>query len=648
MGLLKIQKLYYEGRKYFFHSPKLDSSKINIIEAPNGSGKSTFFDLLYFGLGGRVTQFSKDSKEKHNEIANDTSNLVEVEIVINDDKYKLVRKVGDNAITIFSEKTIVIKKEEYSNVVCLNVNRSSSDDVIFSDWILEQLNIPTIEIFHAGKNFKIGFTDLARLFYHNQGTETKDVYKPVDNNNYVSDSLFLRKTIFEVLVGKTLVKLYDAIGIMKRKQSDFESFSSLQKEYQVIVQEMNRQLGIKDITNEFFLRKEIEESEAAISKLYSRRDNILRSGLFAMDNSGIDVTDALKREYAESESVLDDLNSKLKFKEKEIDSLSMILNRTREDVIRLQKIIHTHRQLEMFTSDTCPYCLKVVDRPSDKCVCGNDVDENDYRRYFYDPSEYYSLLKSKVKSLETIETALKTANQDLSDFENESKEAKIKHFSIREKLSEALENIKYITPIEVLDDIDDGIVFNKEKISNLNQALKMERNLQSYQSKKDKAKLELDSAKIEVNKLQAEADQEIIIKLRDFNHHYNRFMRMSLQDCRAAEISRDDYMPILNNGEYKEASAAVHKRFLYYLTLLQLSLLDDIPFPRLLLIDTPENIGIDDDNLKGMLGCINELENPKNLDYQIILSTGERKFPESMKDNVILTLSKQNRLLKMK
>ncbi|MDP1165893.1 hypothetical protein, partial [Klebsiella pneumoniae] len=79
--------------------------------------------------------------------------------------------------------------------------------------------------------------------------------------------------------------------------------------------------------------------------------------------------------------------------------------RTKEDARRIEKIIHTHKQLEMFTPDTCPYCLKHVDRPSDKCVCGNEIDENDYRRYFYDPSEYYSLLKSKIKSLETMKIA---------------------------------------------------------------------------------------------------------------------------------------------------------------------------------------------------------------------------------------------------
>ncbi|WP_214279293.1 hypothetical protein, partial [Escherichia coli] len=78
------------------------------------------------------------------------------------------------------------------------------------------------------------------------------------------------------------------------------------------------------------------------------------------------------------------------------------------------------------------------------------------------------------------------------------------------------------------------------------------------------------------------------------------------------------------------------------------SLVDDIPFPRLLLIDTPENIGIDNDNLKRMIGCLDALENPNNVDYQVILSTGVKKYPDSFKGNVILQLSKANKLLKQK
>ncbi|SFR16767.1 hypothetical protein SAMN04487773_3755 [Enterobacter sp. kpr-6] len=646
MGQLKIHKMHYEGKRYGFSSPELDNYKINIIEAPNGCGKSTFFDLIYYGLGGKVSHFNSAEKETHKEIVNDKSNFVELEVSLRNIKFKFIRKIGENLITILSDEPFLIKDGESVDFLCLPINRNKSEDYIFSDWILEQLNIPSIEIFHAGKNFKIGFNDLLRLVYHNQGTDVNGIYKPADNQNYVSDSVFLRKAIFEVLMGKTLIKLYEAYGNLKRKQSEHEKANAILSEYRNIVSDMYKQLGFKEVINDYHLVKEIEELESSVERLVTYRSKQLTSKI--SENAGLAHTQKLKEAYGRTELNLIELQKNIELKYKDIDSLHRVIRQTREDAFRLQKIIHTHRQLEIFTPDTCPYCLKNVDRPSDKCVCGHEIDENDYRRYFYDPSEYYTLLKSKVKSLETMEVALKSAKDELKNLENELEESNVENLNLKNELSFALSEIEYITDFDELDNIEDLLLTNKEKISNLKQALLLEKNLQSYQGVKDSAKREMEFAKIAVEKLEASSEAELIEKVDKFNKYYNHFMKASLLDCRVAEINSDDYMPLINNGDYKEASAAVHKRFLYYLTLLQLSLLDDIPFPRLLLIDTPENIGIDNINLNRMISCLDLLDNPNNADYQVILSTGENKYPESMKGNVIIKLNESNRLLKEK
>lgn len=638
--------MHYEGKRYNFSSPELDNYKVNIIEAPNGCGKSTFFDLIYYGLGGKVVHFNSAEKETHKEIVNDNSNFVELEVSLRNTKFKFIRKIGENLITILSDEPFLSKDGESVDFLCLAINRNKSEDYIFSDWILEQLNIPSIEIFHAGKNFKIGFNDLLRLVYHNQGTDVNGIYKPADNQNYVSDSVFLRKAIFEVLMGKTLIKLYEAYGNLKRKQSEHEKANAILSEYRNIVSDMYKQLGFKEVINDYHLVKEIEELELSIERLVSYRSKQLTSRI--SENAGLAHTRKLKEAYGRTELNLIDLQKSIELKLKDIDSLNRVIRQTREDAFRLQKIIHTHRQLEMFTPDTCPYCLKNVDRPSDKCVCGHDIDENDYRRYFYDPSEYYTLLKSKVKSLETMETALKSAQDELKTLENDLEISNLENLNLKNELSYALSEIEYITDFDELDTIEDLLLTNKEKVSSLKQALLLEKNLQSYQVVKDSAKREMDFAKIAVEKLEASSEAELIEKVDKFNKYYNHFMKASLLDCRVAKINADDYMPLINNGDYKEASAAVHKRFLYYLTLLQLSLLDDIPFPKLLLIDTPENIGIDNINLNRMISCLDMLENPNNVDYQVILSTGEDKYPASMKDNVIIELNESNRLLKEK
>ncbi|MCW4989854.1 hypothetical protein [Enterobacter mori] len=646
MGQLKIHKVHYEGKTYNFSSPPLDEHKVNIIEAPNGSGKSTLFDLIYYSLGGRVSHFNKNEKVTHKEIVSDSSNFVELEISANGNHYRLVRKIGENLITIFSKNDFIVNGENTGNFACLAINRHRIDDYIFSDWLLNELNIPAIEIFHSGKNFKIGFNDLLRLIYHNQGTDANVIYKPADHHNHVSDSVFLRKAIFEVLIGKTLVQLYDAYGVLKRKQSNYDKANVLYNEYYDIVNEMHKQLGINEVINDNFLKQKINSLASDIDRLIKFRNNSIT--IKNKVNNGITKTEKLKEEFSSSEIELIKCENLALNKYKEIDSINDIITRTKEDARRIEKIIHTHKQLEMFTPDTCPYCLKHVDRPSDKCVCGNEIDENDYRRYFYDPSEYYSLLKSKIKSLETMKIALKSSKEELANIHSEIEKLRTTNSELKNELSNVLDNLEYITDLDAIDEVEDHVIEKKEQISNLKQALILEERLQNYQDEKNTSKIEMDKAKLAVEKLEASAAQELIEKIKDFSKYYNKFMKLSLPDCRSAEISSDDYMPLINNGDYKEASANVHKRFLYFVTLLQMSLVDDIPFPRLLLIDTPENIGIDNDNLKRMIGCLDALENPNNLDYQVILSTGVKKYPDVFKGNVILQLSKANKLLKQK
>lgn len=648
MGQLKIHKLHYEGKHYSFNSPCLDEHKISIIEAPNGSGKSTFFHLLYYGLGGKVTQFSKTEKVRHPEIVDDKSNMVELEILIDKKPFKLIRKIGENLITVISEEDIFVNDENKGKLVCLPINRNASDDFIFSDWILTTLNIPLIDIYHSGKDFKLGLNDLLRLVYHDQGGDANQIYKPADSINYVSDSSFLRKAIFQVLIGKTLVQLYKAYGLLKKKQSEYDRANALFSEYKNIVSDMYKQLGITHVTNDLYLEKEIERLNALIEKSTNLRNSKVKINSHITNNIGISQTEKIKDSYSENELSLVELRQSETFKKNEIDSLNKIISQTKEDALRLQKIIHTHRQLEMFTPDTCPYCLKNVERVTDKCVCGNEIDENDYQRYFYDPSEYYTLLKSKVKSLETMRVALDAANKELNEFKEIIQNAEKLSLELKINLAQALDKIEYITDIDFLDQIEDQIIHNKELVSQYNQALILERNLLHYQKSKTSSKTEVDLARAAADRFSAAAQQEIIEKVVEFNKYYNKFMKKSLADCRSAEISSEDYMPLINNGEYKEASAAVHKRFLYFVTMLQLSLLDDIPFPRLLLIDTPENIGIDNENLKRLLDCLNDLENPRDLDYQILLSTGEGKYPDSLKKNVVIKLANGNKLLRKK
>jgi hypothetical protein len=71
-------------------------------------------------------------------------------------------------------------------------------------------------------------------------------------------------------------------------------------------------------------------------------------------------------------------------------------------------------------------------------------------------------------------------------------------------------------------------------------------------------------------------------------------------------------------------------------------------FPKFLLIDTPETAGIELEHLKN---CISQLEKLEDygVDFQVIISTGLNKYPETLSENRYLFMPdkrKEHMLLK--
>ena len=188
MGSLRINKVVYNGDNYYFESP-IFSENIILIEGDNGTGKTTFCNLIYYGLGGRVKEFLKEEARTHKEIVNDTNNYVDLFISINTKNYHLRRFIGDNDITIspfvapednpLDESLTDTNLLNLDGVELLPVNRNSGNRV-FSDWLLEKLNISVIELYQGYSTFKVNFTELFRLIYHDQQPNPELIYKQID------------------------------------------------------------------------------------------------------------------------------------------------------------------------------------------------------------------------------------------------------------------------------------------------------------------------------------------------------------------------------------------------------------------------------------------------------------------------------------
>ena len=639
MGFLSIKKISYIGDNYYFDSPTL-ADGISIIEGPNGSGKSTFFNLIYYGLGGRVEEFDPDAAEKHIQVVNDTNNLVRLVIGVDGELLTLSRRLRDTSITVMKVPHDADGVIEELQANTYPIHRRD-DCKTFSDWLLEKLNIPVVDIFQGGKQFKLNFTDLARLIYHNQSPDPNGIYKPADVAGPYSDSLEIRRAIFQILVGKTLMELYAAIGVLKNAERDYAAAKAVYSEYEDIVNHLLRASGVNEVSNVKTLSTRIEELESQIEALLGSRKAFSLGHLGnAQAKSTLDAEMQQVRELELERRTIDENREQLA---SEAGRLLDVERALQSDIQRINKVIYAHSQLNLFSGDTCPYCLNDVMRVPGHCVCGNGVQEQEYQRFFYSPAEYLEILKSKTKALDTLRLAIQGVREEHIHLVVKREQVLGAITVKRERIEEA-----GLAPDRVesaMEEIDEKILDARDKLSKSQEALALESKLSGLLTRQKNQKLAVETARLTVQRLDSESSDELQAQVKDFDRVYNDFMTSVVTDCRSASIDSQTYLPLINNGQYREHSAKVPKRFLYYLGLLQLALLSDVPFPRLLLVDTPETAGIDLDALMKMLRQIEALENIWEKPFQIIFSTGVGKYPPEFDTNVVLRLSDDDKLL---
>lgn len=652
MGCLRINKVIYSGQNYHFESKEFDKN-IVLIEGDNGTGKSTFCNLIYFALGGEVKIFRRSNRERHTQITSDIDNYVDLLVTISDQNYLLRRYIGDNDITVTpyvikiiqsedSEAEASVEKKEiefsHENAETFPVNRNSGV-FIFSDWIMEKLGISVVELYHGYSTFKINFKDLMRLMYHDQQPDPENIYKKIDDKSaMISDSEMLKNAIFELLIGKSYSDYYDSIVKEKTLLKKKALAKGLVDEYTLLADQMRKDDELKNIS---FLRAEIQKNEVELDRLHNAR-LIFKNNRSVSSSVDPDI-ETYKSVIIENELLLSQK------KEEQINifderyKIVSLLADTRNEIQKIQKIIFTHDELNLFTADTCPYCLSKVEREDNHCVCGTPIEEDQYERFFYTSQEYKEILKSKIKTLETIEMAYRAYDQEVGGIKNDISEIEKVIQTNRVKLEAALNKIDEPVDVESLNDIDDNIFEVRKNISDLTQLLEMEDKLQKLQEEYDKARDEAKEAELVRKELGIKAKRDVTSKVHTFSQKYNELMVDTLPDCRSARIRLENYLPLINDGEYKEASSRVSIRLMYYITMMHLALNDsEITFPKFLLVDTPETAGIELENLINCMGKFEELDSYES-DYQVIISTGLEKYPDSLTANRVLYMPKRKK-----
>lgn len=631
MGRLAIRRVEYFGDRYSFESPELPDGLV-IIEGANGSGKTTFADLIYFALGGVVKKFAKTGTKQHKEIRSDSNNGVRLTFQLGAGSYVITRRFD-------SPQDVLVASLSTERVEVLPVVRREGHRVL-SDLLLEELGIHVVTLFLGTYSGKLNFTDILRLVYHDQDPDPSRVFKKVDRESFVTDSRDFRRAVFEILIGKASEEYYDVLGKLKLSEG---VLSEQQAALTAYIATVNRMGPRQAEANAHFLEAEISTTEHRLVLLENTRARLRREAPNAP--AGNNELVRLRQQLTSAEIATSTHEGRANETRHERIRLSGLEGQLVDEVERIEKIIHAHTTLALFTPDTCPCCLRPVDRAAGHCICTQPVDEVAYQRFFYSSDEYIAILKSKQKNVETVRAAIAACDAELAELSAAIERHQHAVADIRKGMERwAGSGAEYGTELQRF---DDELVSTRVELESLRARLELERELDKLGSQVQVTRTEVERLRQRAQALEATAQQDRADKVAIFEKVYSRLMRETLAGVRFARLD-GDYEPVLNEGEYREASSTVPRRLLYYLTLLEMSLADaELPFPRFLLVDTPETAGIDAANLSRALGKIAEVLSTFDAGAgQVILTTGPGRYPAELEALRVVTLTDEQRLLK--
>lgn len=282
------------------------------------------------------------------------------------------------------------------DIEVLSVTRSKNVKRVFSDWMLEKLGIDSVLLHYGAYEGKVNLADIFRLIYHDQSPDPSGIFKKVDRESFVTDSVVFRKAIFELLIGKSFQQYYSAAASLKRLETERNAALQTLDQFKQFVDDVSETRG--DDANVAFIIAQIAETKEQLQRALQFRSSLQEAEPASPD----DGLEARKVRLYELTLRLSDLKAQANQVSIELARLRQLQADMILEATQIKKMMFAHDSLDLFSANTCPYCLNEVERVEGKCVCGADVDEAAYERFFYDNADYLAILKTKQKNVQTI------------------------------------------------------------------------------------------------------------------------------------------------------------------------------------------------------------------------------------------------------
>lgn len=574
---------------------------VNIIRGKNGTGKSTIMDLLNYGLGAEITEWTEHQIQ---------CDWVALEVTVNSHIITLKRDItptGQEKVLFFDgEMTSALK--DHKRWIRYGMRRSGETHSL-SQHIFELLNMPRHQT-DDSKNLTMH--QILRLIYVDQLSAPQKLLK----EDAKFDNVTIRRAIGEYLLGIDTLDAYNLRQELIEANREFEKFNA----------ELNsiyRMFGHKEnLVNLASLNHDIESVKQNIVDLEKKRLEI-------KSTPSAEVSIDTSKRIRELVSKIEELSNKLSaYSENrletqvELNETTLFLRSLEQRKAALGESQVTYNALGTITFKYCPSCLEPLESADiDNCGLCKSPKHNSGKDFAYSQllnelnfqmSESKKLIKRFEDDLLTTKSQTPLIKQELNTLKSELKEI---NSSTDEKEAELLK-------------ISTEIGFKQSQVISLEEKREQVSNVDNLQRKKVLAQNKINELQEKLDTISARQEQRYVSVYEGIESKAKELLNadggyegaFDNPDDIVFDFSKDK-MYVNGRNKFSASSMVVLKNSIRFSIFSQSADDSYSRFPNLILMDNIEDKGMVVERSQNFQRQMVEVCNTIKNDFQLIYTT---------------------------
>ncbi|HFN5082617.1 TPA: AAA family ATPase [Pseudomonas aeruginosa] len=575
---------------------------VNIIRGDNGTGKSTIMDLMYYGMGAEVTDWTEEQI---------TCDETIVEVKLNYKTFSLKREITETgkAAMFLYEGNAEAALADHLNWFRYP-NARNKDTHSYSQQLFLLMGLPSHKTDEA-KNLTMH--QILRLMYVDQLTQTTKLLK--EDKNY--DNADIRKAIGEYLLGIDDLEAHNLRQDLIEASREFDALTSELKA-------IYRFLGSDaSLIRRDRIESDIAALQAEILELEEKRQAIRHEKLENITEGIRERASAIAEELESLSAEKADLEERKSIITSEIVDTKLFLQSLKQRLAALENSKATSASLGELIFKYCPACLSPIETHSGGVACGLCKADLDLEKRHY----------SYIQKINEIHFQIRESEYLLSEYQSKSDSISsslpiIAHRlnSLRMEYAELVANADAVDA--AISEIGAQIGYARSQITSYGEKLKMVDQIEDLTTRKTDANARITSLKERLEAL-AEATKN------RYQDVYTDIEEIAMEFIKAdggyenvfenpEDVSFDfarDKMAVNGRSKFSASSMVIMKNSIRVAIFIH-SVKDSMArYPRFLMLDNIEDKGMMEPRSQNFQRVLvekcDELEN----DYQIICTT---------------------------